>query len=283
MSGQVAVFGAAGKTGQAVTAALQDLRVPVRALIRRPGSVAAAPGREPMVLDMTRSEGLPAALAGCRAAYLLAPNVHPDEPGLMAPILRTCGDLGVRVVYHSVLHPFAPSMPHHLDKARVESMLHDSDLDWTVLQPASYLDNAAGVHDAVAAGRWPVPYSPDSPFTPVALADVGAAAARVLTEDGHRNATYELAGPQRLSTREMADLTGAILGRDIAVENIRDAWATGPGSQLPTAARTRLRAMFDHYDRAGFCGGSEVLTHLLGRAPQTWAEWVRRHWLSQPE
>lgn len=278
MSGQVAVFGAAGKTGQAVTAGLRARGVPVRALIRRAGSVGAAPGIEPMVVDLERTEGLRAALAGCRSAYVLAPNVHPDEPGLVAPVLAAAADLGVRVVYHSVLHPFAPSMPHHLDKARVESLLHDSTLDWTVLQPASYQDNAAGVADQVAAGRWPVPYSPDSPFTPIALADLGEAAARVLVEDGHRDATYELAGPDRLSTREMAAVAASALGREVEVVDTHDDWAAGPGADLDRHARERLQAMFDHYDRAGFCGGSAVLTQLLGRTPTTWAEWVRRHW-----
>lgn len=279
MSGQVAVFGAAGKTGQAVTAALRARDVPVRALVRRPRAVATAPGLEPMVLDMSRPEGLRAALTGCRSAYLLAPNVHPDEPGLLSPILAACADLGVRVVYHSVLHPFAPTMPHHLDKARVESLLHDSDLDWTVLQPASYLDNAAGVTDQVRTGRWPVPYSADTAFTPVALDDVGQVAARVLVEDGHRDATYELAGPQRLTTREMAAVAAELLGRSIDVVDTHDEWAAGPGAALEPGPRARLQAMFDQYDRAGFCGGSAVLTQLLGRTPTTWSDWVRRTWL----
>ena len=68
------------------------------------------------------------------------------------------------------------------------------------------------------------------------------------------------------------------LGREVEVVDTHDDWAAGPGADLDRHARERLQAMFDHYDRAGFCGGSAVLTQLLGRTPTTWAEWVRRHW-----
>ena len=51
-----------------------------------------------------------------------------------------------------------------------------------------------------------MPYSVETRISMVDLEDVAEAAARVLTTDGHLNATYELAGPQPLSQTETADL-----------------------------------------------------------------------------
>jgi uncharacterized protein YbjT (DUF2867 family) len=144
-------------------------------------------------------------------------------------------------------------------------MLQESGLDWTILQPASYFENACGVWDAVRGeGRWPVPYAADAPFTPVALVDVAEVAALTLTDPRHRYATYELAGPEVLTTSDMAEIAGAVLGRDIAVEVNRD-----PADRPP-----RLQAMFDYYDAHGICGNGTVLAALLHRPPTTWHAWV---------
>lgn len=276
--GPVAVTGAAGKTGRAVVAALDSRGVPVLALVHRSAQAEAGiPGAaDTLAVDLADPGAVLRALDGTSALYLIAPNVHPDEPGMLEPVIAGCEGSGpARVVYHSVLHPYAPAMPHHLDKARVEARLHDSTLDWTILQPASYFENAMAVWDSVRDhGTWPVPYSAAAPFTPVALADVAEAAAMVLTDRAHRFATYELAGPDRLSTNDMARVAGEVLGHDVTVTDRRRAWRDGPGSHLAAEARDRLEAMFDYYDRHGFCGNPTVLAALLQRAPTTWRDWV---------
>lgn len=278
----IAVLGAAGKTGIAVTKALAARGAQVRAVVHRAEQVGPARDRgaaEAVVADLADPATVASALDGAAAVYVIAPNVHPDEPGLLKPVIAHCERQGpTRLVYHSVIHPNATAMPHHLDKARVEARLYTSRLDWTILQPASYQDNAAGVWDSVRLdGIWPLPYSPAAVFTPVALADVAEVAALVLTGAGHSHATYELAGPQTLSTADMADLAADVLGRQIRVVPGRDAWRSGPGAVLSTDARARLEAMFDYYDGSGCCGGSAVSAALLGRPPARWVDWVRAH------
>jgi uncharacterized protein YbjT (DUF2867 family) len=284
--GLVAVTGAAGKTGRAVTAALAARGVPVRALVHRAEQAElGVPGAAQTIsLDLADRDACRDALDGAAAVYLIAPNVHPDEPGLLGPVIERCAISGPRaVVYHSVLHPYAPAMAHHLDKARVEAMLHESGLDWTVLQPASYQDNALGVWESVRDnGIWPLPYSEQAPFTPVALADLAEAAATVLLDHlgaggRHRYATYEIAGPEVLTTAEMAAIAGEELGRAVTVQVDRRPARAVPGeTPRQEAARTRLQAMFDYYDRVGFCGNPTVLAAVLGRPPVTWRQWIRR-------
>lgn len=272
MTELVAVTGAAGKTGRAVTAALSRRGIAVRALVHRPEQVSeGVPGAaESVVADISDRASVAKAIAGADALYLIAPNMHPDEPGIADSVISACGDAQIhRLVYHSVIHPYAPAMPHHVDKARTEAKLHESDLDWTVLQPASYFENAYGVWDSVREqGVWPLPYSAEAPFTPVALVDVAEVAASALTESRHRFATYELGGPEVLTTAEMAEIAGEVLGLDIRVEVDRVPAADHP---------TRLQAMFDYYDAHGICGNATTLVALLQRPATTWQNWVASH------
>lgn len=278
MSGTIAVMGAAGKTGSAVVAALSRRGTHTRALVHRPEQAeAGVPGAaESLAVAIEpappHDDALAEALTGIDALYMVAPNMHPDEPGMMRAVLTACHAAGVpRVVYHSVIHPYVPAMPHHVGKAEVEAMVQESGLDWTILQPASYFENALGVWNLVCdEGVWPLPYAAEAPFTPVALADVAEVAAEMLVASRHRFATYELAGPEVLSTAEMADAAATVLDRHITVVVDRDPVAA---SVRPTS----LQAMFDYYHQHGICGNGTVLGALLGRPPMPWQSWVAAH------
>lgn len=49
--------------------------------------------------------------------------------------------------------------------------------------------------------------------------DIGAAAAVTLTQPGHENKAYDLAGPEGLNYYQVADLFTAVLGRKITYKN----------------------------------------------------------------
>lgn len=211
---RVAVFAGRGKTGRAVGANLPDAR--------------------PLGRDGWD-------LAGCDAAYLIAPNLHPDEPAYVAEALAALRAAGVgRVVYHSVASPYAPAMPHHVGKAVSEDLVRRSGLTWTILQPGAYLQNLDLAGPVVR-----VPYDVDAPFGFLDLADLGAAAARVLLEDGHDGATYELAS-RRATVRQLAEEAGAAAAR-----------VPDPGTH------PWLTAMFGYYDRHGLPVGTRTLRALL--------------------
>ena len=220
---RVAVLGGHGKTGRAVCDALAA------------GDSGALP------LGRADWPDLAAAVGGCDAAYVIAPNLHPDEPAYVAEALAALAAAGVgRVVYHSVASPYVPAMPHHLGKARSEDLVRRSGLDWTILQPGAYLQNLD------LSGSLDVPYSVDVPFGFLDLADLGRAAAVVLTEPGHSGATYELAS--RVATvRELAEEAG------VTVRQVAD-----PGTH------PWLSAMFAYYDAHGLPVGTRVLAALVG-------------------
>jgi len=272
----VLVMGAAGKTGAAVVRALTARGVKVRAAIRTErsrGRANAAGASDCAIVDLATGRGLGRAIEGVRSIYHLAPNVHPDEVGIAERVAREAADQGVtRLVFHSVLHPHDRSMPHHLRKADAEALVRETVPTWTVLQPAAYFQNLL---DAALAGRIEVPYSLDAPFTLVDLEDVAEVAARVLTEPGHNHATYELAGPELTTVRDLAAVACDALGRPVeAVRTDRAAWAAGPGADLADGVRRDLLAMFAAYDARGLVGNATVLRLLLDRPPRTWRDLV---------
>ena len=229
----IAVLGGHGKTGRAVCSAVADRRVEARPL-----------GRADW-------RGLAEAVAGCEAAYVIAPNLHPDEPGYVAEALAALTAAGVpRVVYHSVASPYAPQLPHHLGKAVAEDLVRRSGLAWTVLQPGAYLQNLD------LSGPVSVPYDVHAVFGFADLHDVAEVAALVLLEDGHVGATYELAS-RTATVAELAAEAGVPAGR--TDEPVR----TGDERQDEW-----LAAMFAYYDRHGLLVGTRTMAALLGRDAQ---------------
>ncbi|GGF53574.1 nucleotide-diphosphate-sugar epimerase [Marmoricola endophyticus] len=223
---RVGILGGHGKTGRSVAAALERRGVAVRLLGRADG---------PQLAER---------LAGCDAAYLIAPNLHPDEPAYVTEALAALTRAGVgRVVYHSVASPYVPQMPHHLGKAVSEDVVRRSGLPWTILQPGAYLQNLDLGADVE------VPYDVDRVFGLADLDEVGEAAATVLVEPGHEGATYELAS-RIASVRELAEEAGV---RAVRVED---------------SAPAPLSAMFAYYDRHGLPVGTRTLTMLLEGAPR---------------
>lgn len=280
----ILVTGAAGKTGRAVIRSLITAGRPVRALVHRKDQEAGLKGlgvADVEVGDMRLDTVMDKALAGTRAVYHMAPNVHPDEVSIARTAICAARSAAVSLfVFHSVLHPQTLEMPHHRRKLEVEDELLSSGLPFTILQPAAYMQNVFGYWPVVSReGVYAVPYSLEARLSLVDLADVAEVADKVLTESGHVGATYELAGPEALSTMEIAEILERQLGRPVRAERVSvDAWkraalATGLDEQR---AET-LSSMFRYYDRHGLIGNQRVLEWLLGRPSRRFEDVTRRH------
>lgn len=271
----VLVLGVTGKTGAAVAHALLARGVRVRGTTRQPvealstgsrGRGRAPAGVELVQVDTVTGAGLDDAVTGVRAIHHSAPNLTVDEVPMLARTIACARRAGVdRVVFHSVMHPYAPAMAHHLRKAEAENLLRTSGLAWTILQPAAYHQNLLG---GVLDGHLTIPYSLDRTFTNVDLRDVAETSATVLLDEGHVHATYELAGPDALDAHTMADQAADVLGHPVRAV----LGSPTVGTDLRSAAE--LLAMFAYYDAHGFVGSPHVLTSLLGRRPTSWSQFL---------
>ena len=279
----ILVTGAAGKTGRAVIKVLKARKKSIRALVHRDEQVSLvkhAGADEAVVGDMRLPEVMEQATRGVQALYHICPNATPDETAIGQTAIAAAKSSGVEhFVYHSVLHPQTEKMPHHWQKLRVEECLLESDLPYTVLQPAIYMQNIlANWTSIVEQGIYPIPYAAETRLSTVDLEDVAAAAAVVLTEAGHKGATYELCGAAALSQIETSEIIGRCLGRPVRVkvEPIAS-WKAGAAAVgLSDEKVAILVKMFIYYERYGFVGNCRVLEWLLGRPATTYEAFIER-------
>jgi uncharacterized protein YbjT (DUF2867 family) len=279
----ILVTGAGGKTGKAVIKALLARGAPVRAFVRSTSHLAALKAigvSDAVVGEMGDPGALSQAVHAVDAIYHICPNVSPHELVFAKLLIAAAANAGVsRFVYHSVLHPQVEAMPHHWNKLRVEEILLSSGLDITILQPTAYMQNSLAQWDAIKRdGIYRVPYPVETRLSLVDLDDVAEAAALVLTNAGHSNATYELVGTPPLSQLELAEAFGRALKAHIraGAESIESWNHRARNAGMDDYQRETLIKMFRVYARDGLKGNSNMLGWLLGRPPTSLAAFAAR-------
>ena len=282
------ITGAGGKTGRTLIKALSKAES-ICALVHREEyvSISKSLGAEKVIVgDMHDESAIRSAMESVRAVYHICPNMSPDERVIGKLVIGEAHKAGVdHFAYHSVLHPQTEKMNHHWQKFRMEEMIFESGLPFTILQPAPYVQNLlAGWKSITEDGVLRVPYSVHSKFSFVHLDDVAEAAKIILTESNHKNATYELAGTLPMSHAEVAELFSRMLKRDIRAEKeeISD-WRLraepsfeGTHSKRGEYALENLVRMFEYYDQWGLVGNPNVLRWLLRREPTSVEAFIER-------
>jgi uncharacterized protein YbjT (DUF2867 family) len=283
------ITGAGGKTGQAVLQQLVGRGSAIRVLVKQPSQAEGLieqGAAEAHVGDLTAFDELKPAFVGIHAVYHIPPNVHPQEEQIGENVMQLSRQAGVRhFVYHSVLRPYIQAMPHHLHKAHVEERIFTSGLDFTILQPAAYMQNTlVGLVEAHKSGVFKIPYPIDTRLGMVDLDEVAEVAAKVIDNPAHFGATYELCGHEILTPADIAKHISAALGRYVVAQEVdpeewrKGADATGMGNyQVMT-----LLKMFEYYADFGFWGNSNMLSTLLGRTPKTYAQFLAGLDLKEP-
>ena len=217
-------------------------------------------------------------LQGIRAVYHICPNMSPDEEVIGGLVIDEARKVEIEhFVYHSVLHPQTEKMKHHWSKLRVEEMIFESGLPFTILQPSPYMQNLlTSWNNILGEGVLHVPYSVHAKFSFIDLEDVAEAAQVVLTEPTHKNAIYELAGTMPTSHAAVAEILSRVLNRDIRAEKekIKD-WKFRAKGMSEYAMQNLVR-MFDYYDQWGLVGNPNVLRGLLKREPKSMESFIDR-------
>jgi uncharacterized protein YbjT (DUF2867 family) len=230
MTARVLVTASTGTVGRHVVAALADTDVEITAGSRDPAALAdrfasfptALPDRavgavaDPVAFDFDRPETWGPALAGVDAVFLVRP------PGVDAGAVRSFVDAAARVGVEQVAYLSTLGadrnvlIPHH----RIERHVAASGVDYTFLRASFFAQNLHEVHGADVRER-------DELFVPagdgatsfVDARDVGAVAATVLAEPGHRDVAYDLTGSAALTYREVAAVFSEVLGRRVTYAN----------------------------------------------------------------
>ncbi|MEJ2886316.1 SDR family oxidoreductase [Actinomycetospora aeridis] len=260
----VLVAGATGNVGSEVVGPLRG--VEVRALSRRGTPVRNA---VPVSGDLGDPAAVREVWRGVDAVFL--PAGQPVE------LFADMRDAGVRKV---VLLSSGAVVGGDLDNAVTrynvvsEAAVRDSGLAWTVLRPSGFMSNAL---------QWaPVPDVVREPFAdvPVAVidpADIGAVAARALTDPALDGRSLRLTGPEATLPADRLPVLAELLGRDLRLEPEPDDDAR---TRMSAAMPPQYVDAFFRFFRGGEYDDGHVTTavpDLLGRPARTFRQWAEVH------
>lgn len=274
------MVGATGRHGQLVLRELTKRGVKVRALVRNEqrAQLARHNGAEETVIgDLTEPASLTGAVAGMDGVFHIGPAHAAAEADMGLAMVGAARAAGVRkFVFSGVIHPSISAMTNHAAaKLPVEDALYGSELDFTVLQPARFMQNfERSWNDIIEHDRLAQPYSLSAKMCSVDYRDVAEVAALAMTGSELSYGTFELCAPGMQDGYETAATLTEVLGRMItAVQIPLDQFA----AQLPEGPfRDGMTRMMAHYDRHGLPGGNAVtLRAILGREPRTLKEYFR--------
>jgi uncharacterized protein YbjT (DUF2867 family) len=217
----ILVIGASGKVGSSAVRCLADKGADVRVFSRDPSKLSGLPsGVEAVQGDLDQPDTVPPALAGVDKVLLIAAGW--DIPTEERNVFDAAAQAGVgHLVLLSSLGVEAGvgSGPLH---APGEEALRSSPLSWTILRPGVFMANAFMWRDTIQAQGAIYEPTGTGRHAMIDPTDIGAVAAEVLTSDGHQGQTYELTGPEAISSADCAAILSKALGRDVRHVDISD-------------------------------------------------------------
>ncbi len=281
----ILVTGANGQTGRAIIKALLSKGKSVRAFVHSEKDREAIKEVGEMQIsigDMMDQKAVNEAFTGVKAVYHICSALNPNEVEIGKIAIEAAKVAGVeQFVFHSVLHSVLQEMPHHQKKLKVEELLIDSGLPYTIIQPAVFMQNIYESWDVLkdqGIFRQKFFINDDTRMCLFDLADLAEVMTVILGNPDYIGATYELCGPENLSLKDMVSAMEECFGKTINVETTED-------EQLSAMLRsfgadeyrvTTLLKMFHHYNEHGFVGNDNVATWILGRKPNDFKSFLRR-------
>ncbi|PRY62449.1 NAD(P)H-binding protein [Glycomyces artemisiae] len=265
----ILVTGATGKVGRRLTELLRAGGHDVRAVSRSTA----------IPLDWTDESTWDAALEGAAAVYL----VPPDHPFPADAFVAAAEKAGVRrIVAQSGrrvqdLAAAAGVGPEAIGMYAAQTAVQASGIEWTVLQPNNFNENFSegDYYPAVLAGELALPLAGTAEPL-IAVADIAAVAAAVLTGDGHHGRVYELSGPESLSMDAAMAAIAAASGKPVAfrAEAPEEHDAALRAAGLPEDLVVFLNLMYEFMRGGAMAATTGDVERVLGRAPIRFADWA---------
>jgi NAD(P)H dehydrogenase (quinone) len=181
-----------------------------------------------------------------------------------------------RIVYTSLLNASTARMTLADQHRRTEDYLRASGSAFVILRNGWYLENYTDLLPMITRYHALPGSAQDGLVSAAARRDLAAAAAAVLTQDGHLEATYELGGAPFTLTELAATFSDA-LGTHIAYQDMSVADYTGTltGAGLPPEMAAAVADADAGLARGELYTDSDDLEKLIGRPAITAHEAVR--------
>jgi len=277
----IVVTGATGQLGRLVVERLLA-EVPaesIAAVVRDKEKAAplAARGVEIRVADYDRPE-----TSSTRSPARKAPaSVSGDQVGRRIPqhtaVIDAAKAAGVaQLAYTGVLGGPDADFQLAAEHKETERLILDSGLPYTFLRNGWYTENYTANLAPVLEHGAVVANAGEGRIASATRGDYAAAAAAVLTGEGHIGATYELSGDTAWSLAEYAAVVSEATGREIAYKNVPAATHQEilVGAGLPEPFAAILVDVDEAIARGLLAGTSGDLARLIGRPTTPLAESV---------
>ena len=278
----IAVTGATGQLGAlALEALLKNVNASeLVAIVRNPAKAdgLAQKGVNVRKADYTDQAAFTAALAGVDKLLLISSSEVGQRAAQHRNVINAAKAAGVKfIAYTSLLHADSSPLALRLEHVETENMLAESGIPFTLLRNGWYSENYLASAPAALQHGVFIGAAGDGKIASATRADYAAAAARVVSEEGHAGNVYELAGDEAWTLSELAAELSKQSGKPVVYQNLSEAdfAAALKSAGLPDAFADLLADSDVGASKSGLFDDSRTLSKLIGRPTTSIAESIR--------
>ena len=278
----IAITGATGQLGQHVIESLLKT-VPasqIVAIVRNPAKATALSQQGITVrqADYSDEAAFTTALQGIDKLLLISSS----EVGQRAPqhrnVINAAKAAHVKfIAYTSLLHADTSPLGLADEHVATEQMLAESGIAYALLRNGWYTENYLASAPAALEHGVFIGAAGEGKIASATRADYAAAAARVISEDGHAGKTYELAGDAGWTLSQLAAELAKQSGKKVVYQNLSEAdfAAALKGVGLPAGLADMLADSDTGASKDGLFDDSHTLSKLIGRPTTSLADSVK--------
>lgn len=278
----IAITGATGQLGRLVIEQLLKT-VPANqivAIVRNPAKAEALSQQGIVVRqgDYTDQAALTTALKGVEKLLLISSSEVGQRATQHQNVINAAKAAGVTfIAYTSLLHADNSPLGLHVEHVATEKALATSGIPYALLRNGWYTENyLASAPPALEHGVF-IGAAGEGKIASATRADYAAAAAKVVSEEGHAGNVYELAGDSAWTLSELAAELSKQSGKPVVYQNMSEAdfAAALKSVGLPAGLADMLADSNVGASKGGLFDDSHTLSKLIGRPTTSLAESVK--------
>ncbi|GAL56882.1 NAD(P)H--quinone oxidoreductase QorB [Pseudescherichia vulneris NBRC 102420] len=268
----IAMTGATGHLGQLTLTELLKT-VPANqlvAIVRNPAKAEALAQQGVIVRQAEYGDqaALTAALEGVDKLLLISSSEVGQRAVQHRNVIDAAKAAGVKfIAYTSLLHADRSPLGLHVEHVETEQYLAASGIPYALLRNGWYSENYLASAPAALEHGVFIGSAGEGKIASATRGDYAAAAAKVMSSEGHAGKVYELAGDEAWSLSELAAALSKQSGKPVVYQNLSEAdfAAALKDAGLPEAFANLLADSDAGAAKGGLFDDSRTLSTLIGR------------------